>query len=449
MLWGERMKIVFKSMALFVMFPLLLAIWLPHYMIGTTASTENDSKGLTIGGVEVGDLKGEELKIAITNVVNEWYTQPIIVTDGRKSIQISSKTFQFDIDGTLKYYEEHYKKPWYAFWTNESTAHLPLNLESSEIVKNEISNIKSWETDATYERVAMNASYLKTSEIEAVVGDLSLVDADRISLSIEAIPKEAQGLDELVKVLNEMITEPQAVFSLLENLGEAIPLANSEAVNFLASNVYNAALYINGEIIERHSQNRIPSYLKPGIEAKVDVSSNEDLQFINTLSNPIQLKLTIEDQKLMTEVYTSNKDTAVSVSVNRDGVIQPRTITRYSEELAIGTTKQLQEGIEGLRVSVYRTVYGVEQLVSRDYYSPVNRILLKSSRQPETENSPASSNESSNGSNNDPAYVVDLDGDGFPDSDLSENQQSEEDSLPAGSYYDKGGNIITPKKGGK
>ena len=106
MLWGERMKIVFKSMALFAMFPLLLAIWVPHYMIGTTASTESDLKGSTIGGVEVGELKGDELKAAITNAVNEWYTQPIIVTDGRKSIQISSNTFQFDIDGTLKYYEE-------------------------------------------------------------------------------------------------------------------------------------------------------------------------------------------------------------------------------------------------------------------------------------------------------------------------------------------------------
>ena len=51
--------------------------------------------------------------------------------------------------------------------------------------------------------------------------------------------------------------------------------------------------------------------------------------------------------------------------------------------------------------------------------------------------------------NNDLAYEVDLDGDGFPDGDLSEDQQSEEDSLPAGSYYDKGGNIITPEKGGK
>lgn len=448
------MKVIFKSGIVFALF-MFLAIWLPHYIAGTgtTASADSDSQGSTIGGIEIGNLKGEELKTEIANAVNDWYAQPTIITDGGKSIQVSTSTFQFDIDGTVKYYEENYKKPWYAFWANDTTVHLPLNVQPSEIVKNEISNISSWNTEATYERVVLNASYLRSSEVDAVVEELAAIDTDRISLSIEAVPEDVHGLSELVAILNDITIEPQATFSLLENLGGSIQLANREAINFIASNVYNAALYINGEIVERHSQNKIPSYLKPGIEAQVDASSNEDLQFINTLSTPVQLKLTIEEKSLKTEVYTTFKDIGVLVSVSRDEVIQPRTIIRFSDELDIGKTEQLQEGTDGLRVAVYRTVYGEKTLISRDYYSPVSRILLKSSRQPVTGNT---SGEDSIEWIDDSATDVDLDGDGFPDGDLGSDSsatysqiEDEEDELPPGSYYDKGGNLITPTKGGK
>jgi hypothetical protein len=190
----------------------------------------------------------------------------------------------------------------------------------------------------------------------------------------------------------------------------------------------------------------IPTYLRAGLEANVDAFTNKDLKFINTSTNPMILKLSIDEGRLQTEMYTSLKDVKVSVRVSRDEEVQARTITRYSAEVAIGETQQLQEGVAGLRVSIYRTVSGVEQLVSRDYYPPVNRIVLKSSHQPLTSSS-------TNNLNNDSRLEVDLDGDGFPDEEVVDpdeviNSSDSNDHLPPGSYYDKGGNIITPKKGG-
>lgn len=197
--------------------------------------------------------------------------------------------------------------------------------------------------------------------------------------------------------------------------------------------------------------------------------ANEDLKFANTSSKPVVLKLIMEEGNLKTEVYTPAKETEVDVTVSKDEEIQPRTITRYSMDLAIGQTEQVQQGAKGLRVSVYRTAFDEQKLVSRDYYPPVDRIILKSSKQPEVQ-SP------SENLNNDPAYQVDLDGDGFPDADTtngngsttpisgsqnngsnssnnnqgaasnnSANGDTEEENLPPGSYYDKGGNLITPK----
>ncbi len=109
--------------------------------------------------------------------------------------------------------------------------------------------------------------------------------------------------------------------------------------------------------------------------------------------------------------------------------------------------KEIQKGEQGLRVSVYRVMDGIEELVSRDYYPPVNRILLKSSRQQQTQGSTAT----------DPDLQIDLNGDGLADvgtNDETKNETIDETELevdengnpilPPGSYYDKGGNLITP-----
>lgn len=452
-----------------ILLVVLLSIWIPNFIVGSVASADNNAVGSTIGGVETGDLKGEELKTLLTNAVNDWYTQNLTVTGEGTSVEVSSSTFQFDIESTVANYENQVHKSWFAFWEDTPTVHLPLIVFPSEIVKNEISNVSSWDTNLTYNNVELNAAYLKTDPVEAAVIDVSVLETDRISLSVEPMPEGAIGINELVLALHDTVIEPQMAFSMIQKLGDTLNLANRGAINFVASNLYNAALNMNAEVMERHSQNEIPSYLKPGLEAKVDALANEDLKFVNTSSNPVVLKLIMEEGNLKTEVYTPAKETEVDMTVSKDEEIQPRTITRYSSDLAIGQTEQVQEGAKGLRVSVYRTAFDEQKLVSRDYYPPVDRIILKSSKQPEVQTS-------SENVNNNPADQVDLDGDGFPDDDTtngngsttpvsgsqnnnsnasnnnqgaasnnSANGDTKEENLPPGSYYDKGGNLITPK----
>lgn len=465
------MKIIFRSIIPITLLVVLLSIWIPNFVVSSVASADNNAVGSTIGGVETGDLKGEELRALLKSAVNDWYTQNLTVTGGGTSVEVSSSTFQFDIESTVENYENQIQKSWFAFWKDTPTVHLPLIVFPSDIVKNEISNVSSWDTEFTYNNVELNASYLKTDPVEAVVIDVSVLETDRISLSVEPIPEGAMGINELVFALHDTVIEPQMAFSMIEKLGDTINLAKREAINFVASNLYNAALNMNAEILERHSQNRISSYLTPGLEAKVDALANEDLKFANTSSHPVVLKLIMEEGNLKTEVYTPAKETEVDVTVSQDEEIQPRTIIRYSADLAIGQTEQVQEGAKGLRVSVYRTAFDEQKLVSRDYYPPVNRIIVKSSKQPEVLTP-------SENLNNDPAYQVELDGDGFPDADTtngngqnngsttpvsgsqnsgsnannaqgsgtknSANNDVEEENLPPGSYYDKGGNLITP-----
>lgn len=436
------MKIKFKIITLLTLSALLLVTWLPNFITGQPALAQGEEQQSTIAGIVVEDLKGDELKQALTEAVNQWASEPLIVSGGGSSLSLNTSIIQFDIDGTISTYESMTKKAWYAFWTSDKVVHLPLQTIDSDMLKNEISNVSTWNTDETYSKVMTMASYLRTDEVEAVVEDLSALETDRLALAIEEIPVTAFGVYDIANALNDTIIGPGEAFSFIEALGQNVDLANSEALNFLASILYYSALNMDTDILERHSQPEVPSYLEPGVEAAIDISAEKDLKFMNRSTNPMKLKLTIDSQQLKAEVYTTYKDIDVTMKVVRDETITPRTITRYTDDLAMGQTKELQQGEPGLRVSVYRYVNGMEELISRDYYTPENRILLKSSRQPvATEQSP----------NTDSDLQMDLDGDGLEDVEETTPETTEQEVddngnpvLPAGSYYDKGGNLITP-----
>lgn len=413
------------------------------------------SQQSTIGGVEVEGVSSSELKEVLNEAIMKWTSEPVIVIGGGSSLQLNTTALEYDVDSTIVTYESMTKKAWYEFWKSKRAVQLPLEIAPSDTIKNEIANVETWHTDSTYEKVMMQAAYLRSHEVEADATNLASLESDRITLEIEKIPASAMGINELVPIINDQIINPNENFSLIEALGKQLDLANREALNFMASMLYSVALKTNSEILERSSQNVVPPYLQPGMEAAIERDGSKDLRFMNTTANALKVKVTIEGDNLKVEVYTTVKEQEVSVRVSRDQEVAPRIITRFSNDLAIGKKQLLQDGSAGLRVSVYRTASntGIEKLVSKDYYAPIHRIIVKSSLQPVT----IVSAEEASATPESP--VLDLDGDGLPDyEDGTISEQGSESSnsdtltdlpldgsqLPAGSYYDKGGNLITP-----
>lgn len=438
------MRVKSKIMVLCTLIALLLLfIWLPNFNNRQPALAQGEANQSTIAGITVEGLDSDELREALTEGINQWTNEPLIVSGDGSTLSLNRAAIQFDIEGTISTYESMAKKAWYAFWTDDKVVHLPLQTLDSETLKNEIAKISTWNTDETYAKVMTLAAYLRNDEVEAVVEDLATIETDRLALAIEEVPVTAFGVYDIANALNDTIIEAGSTFSFIEALGENINLGNSEALNFVASMLYHHALSMDTEIVERHAQNKVPDYLEPGVEAAIDVSANKDLKFVNRSSNPVKIKLSIDNQQLKAEAYTTYKEVDVSMKVVRDATITPRTITRYTDQLAIGQMQEIEKGEPGLRVSVYRTIQGIEQLISRDYYAPINRILLKSSRQPVT-TSPKI----------DADLQMDLDGDGLADvkddestndtGDQVEVDESGNPVTPPGSYYDKGGNLITP-----
>lgn len=455
------LKIRNKFTILITLTLILVYIIVPGNPLVQKAYADEEGLSSTIGGIPVSELSNEDLKTTLSRAIEGWTSESMQLSGGGSTLLLDSTLIQYDLDTTIAMYESMTDKAWYKFWTSEKEVHLPIDVIPNDAIKNEIATVAIWDTEQTYDLVITQAAYLRSHEIEVAVADLSSMENERIGLAIEPIPVSAMGINDLVAALNEQMLNPGESYSLLEKLGEAVNLANREALNFVASMMYSIALQTNSEILERSSQNEMPEYLEPGIEAKIDQNIHQDLRFLSTLTTAMKLKLALEDGNLKVEAYAPIEESEVTVRVVRDREVEPRIIIRYSNDLAIGGQEMIQEGTPGLRVSVYRTVLntGVEELVSKDYYSPTNRIIMKSARQPETTGTDAGNAE---GSQEPP---IDLNGDGLEDyeqgnpvpnaqpsqSTQQSNQANElddtpleDEDIPAGSYYDKGGNLITP-----
>lgn len=425
-----------------------------------TASADESDDGSTIAGVRVSGLSENEMKGALQKAIDTWVSQPIHISDGVHEVKVDPTQFVYDIKSTIAQYQNTVDKPWFAFWSTDRVVHLPLLLTIQEELKDSIATVASWNVEGTLNSVTTQASYLKEHEIPAVQKDLSQIGNERIALSIETIPTDAVGVSNIAELLNETILYPGEIFSFISTVRET--RANSEAKDFVASLLYDAVLNTEFQIIERHSQEKVPAYLVPGINARINIQYNEDLQFLNSSTNPVRMNSTVEGTDLKVEIYSNEKSKEVLVQTHKED-ISPRIINRYSEGLAVGQAQLIQEEGKGFRVVVTRIISEsgstIEEQISHDYYAPRNRIVLISAQQPEyigTPDAAGTTGEMTYPTNNngtpdakspnpipndqDPETQIDLDNNGLPDIPLPEG----EEDLPEGSYYDKGGNLITP-----
>lgn len=428
-----------------------------------TASADESDNGSTIAGVKVSGLSENEMKGALQKAIDTWVSQPILISDGVHEVKVDPTQFVYDIESTIAQYQNTVDKPWFAFWSSDRVVHLPLLLTIQEELNDSIATVASWNVEATLNSVTTQASYLKEHLIPAAQKDLSRIENERIAFSIETIPTDAVGVSNIAELLNETILYPGETFSFISIVGKAG--ANSEAKDFVASLLYDAVLNTEFQIIERHSQEKVPAYLGPGINARINIPYNEDLQFLNSSTNPVRMNTTVEGTDLKVEIYSNEKSKEVLVQTYKEE-ISPRIINRYSENMASGLEQLVQEGKNGVRVVVTRIISEngstTEEQIGRDYYAPMNRIVLISAEQPEqtgtadttgmvdendspTENTdiagPTNPGIAPNGvGNGDPDTQSDLDNSGLPDMPLNEG----EEDVPEGSYYDKGGNLITP-----
>ena len=409
--------------------------------------------GSTIAGVSVGTLSEDEIRSVLTNAIADWSQNPPQIEGGGSTLTVDPSAFQFDIDATLSMYNSLTDKAWYAFWENKSAVHIPLEITATESLKANIEAIGSWNVESTLSTAVSALSFLKSEPIEATVVDTSILESERLTFIIQDIPTTAKAVYDVVQALDGTVIGAGESFSFVEKIGALADNSNVEGLSFVASLLYRNALYTNTTITERHAQQAIPDYLEPGLESYVNIQTGKDLSFTNNSLEPIKMKLSVSNQTLKVEFFSSVIENTVTVQVTQADEIKPREIVRYTDDLSIGASRVLQKGKKGARVTVFRIIDGFEEQISRDYYPPTNRIIVKSSRQPvqQTTTGDGEQNTSNNGDNSSQGDSLDLDNDGLPDINQGEGHEPKVDDegnvvQPDGTTTDKAGNPV-PKEG--
>ncbi|MEK4486617.1 VanW family protein [Psychrobacillus sp. FSL H8-0484] len=452
------MKVIWKTSILLILTFFLFYLWSSNNFTSLQqfAKAESGVPSSTIGGQEVELLRKDEIISLLNTKILEWKEKPILLTGNNSDLTLLPEWFTFDVEATVDQYLMELDKHWYTFWESTPSIHIPMQFSMNPEVNNLIEQKTQLNKEETLANIVSQVGLLSPNPIETVAIDSSVFELERLAFDIEEIPVNTNDLENIVSTLNEQVIGNGDIFSLLERLNDLELDVNDESSDFVASVLYSVILQTNFEILERHSQGKIPDYLEPGIEAEIRKNTNVDLKFVNNNDAPATLKVQIKGPSLLVEIYTLPLETTATYRVTDRKQIKPRTIYRYSAELKAGEEKLVHEGKEGLRVSTYRTIadktgpYQNEVLISQDFYPPVNRVILKSSLVPETTTV------------TDPDLEIDLNGDGLPDVESPtttrttpievdgtnvENPPEVDEStgLSKGSYYDKAGNIIVPE----
>ncbi len=138
-----------------------------------------------------------------------------------------------------------------------------------------------------------------------------------------------------------------------------------------STTVYNALLLAGLDVVERHRHEFSPSYVPPGRDAAV-AFSNIDLRFRNPYAFPVRLKVAVRGDRVEAIVTASHRPVNLpSVQEKVDGVVAPAEYSLASE----GQKRVRNSGKRGYEVTVWRSWPDRREMISRDYYPPLHRIV--------------------------------------------------------------------------
>ncbi len=199
--------------------------------------------------------------------------------------------------------------------------------------------------------------------------------------------------------LDGVVVMPGEVFSYNKTLGErtakdgyqiANGFAGGKVVPMLAggicqisSTLYDAVLYANLNIVERHNHMFQATYVDPGKDATV-VYGSLDFKFENTRSYPIMLKTKIGGGLAEIKVFGIKEEIEYDVEIVTEVISYTPYKVQYQNDSSIaeGVEKVSQYGLQGCKSTTYRILRKNGQQVSKetlstDTYSPLNKIVRR------------------------------------------------------------------------
>ena len=200
-----------------------------------------------------------------------------------------------------------------------------------------------------------------------------------------------------MKKLNGVVVNPGETFSYNKTLGkrtaeagykEAGGFAGGKVVQTLAggicqisSTLYDAAVYANLDIVERHNHMFLAGYVEAGKDATV-VYGAYDFKFKNTRKYPIIIKTSIGSGVARISIFGIKEDVEYDIEISTKilSYIPFKVIRQEDSSLAPGKEKVVQNGMNGCKSITYKIVRlnGKEisrTVLSSDTYDAMNKII--------------------------------------------------------------------------
>lgn len=216
--------------------------------------------------------------------------------------------------------------------------------------------------------------------------DLETVQDELGSAAVEIADVEMrQEILTLTGDLNGRLVMPEKELSLQSVLGEHVGEGMSqEALDLMATSLYDAALYAEAGISERHESEKIPEYVDAGMEAVL--SDEKDLKIENTTESPLYIETYINGEgELVCTIYgeeTRDEERSISFKTETEEKEESEVETAYEEDaaLAAGKTEVKESGSPESTVTLLKIVKedgekSDEEKVSTSEYESVGRIV--------------------------------------------------------------------------
>lgn len=157
----------------------------------------------------------------------------------------------------------------------------------------------------------------------------------------------------------------------------------------VSSTLYNAVLKAGLSSVERAHHSFPSSYVPYGMDATVDYG-NIDYKFKNTFEYPIYVVGYTGGRVVTFNIYSNKslKNRTYSLENTVYQTLQATVQTKDDPNLEEGKTEEIQPAHTGYKVKVYRNIYEngnlvKKELISDDFYRPVNGIVKKGTKKPE------------------------------------------------------------------
>lgn len=154
----------------------------------------------------------------------------------------------------------------------------------------------------------------------------------------------------------------------------------------ISSTLYNAVIDANLDIVERRNHQFVTSYVAAGKDATV-VYGMTDFRFKNTRKYPIKIIATAQNGIATVSIYGNKEEVEYDVTLEVKQLSTIPTTTKYIEDssLPVGTEKVKQAGANGVKTETYlvKSLNGKvvsREIISRDTYNAMQRIILKGTK---------------------------------------------------------------------